>query len=1266
MLPPLSATEIKLACESVTDDKRQVLARKPSGEIEAAGSKGWGLYWTVAGAPEGVETMVSGYNQYLKRHQYLESMKIGTPLAEKKVKPIDDTGECLISRLEEDLPLLEQSPAYRLHEAEVEIEKCFMGCSTEQVSHKELKALIQELTDSATDFFPGDTDKLSDYLEELQAKLTPYKDGPSADAFRELQTQLATLPLTHHFETKQTENVERKKVKPLAARIVTAAVEIFEGARETIQNFLRTTITTLSELAGGHTGKKQDLAAVKEVFSGFHQDAGTPLETWSVTTEPVDEGDDFATPQSSLNESTEPSPNNISPFEDIDPMQALNWQARQLADDGLSEENPDTSSIDELKNEMPSLKELEDEVPLVKQSLHPQMSSLQPLNSLQVSAVEEEPGILRSVMTSLRAPEPYSLATSLSSFPSLYPTRDAVDELNSFIDEEQFLDCLDEEEAAEVQQALQEEDFLNGLQQEMNQPNEPGSPASLDEFASLPPMSLVPLTSLSQPGSISAVVEHKGVGEWRFANPLGPEEQTRAAKMWNECITEAYGGEGIRSLPEFEKRRLHTSFYHLCLNSEIPPTKSQLMEALKQHRSAIEELFPGTSEEVKKQPGLAKQPIMNGLANCVESLARSLNLDVASIQAMTKTARVMEQCAQALASSPYDDDGGAAARKEQLIELKRQLDTCRGPFDQIPGHESNNPNMVELHMPMEQDLGALHKQLDEQIAVMDQLIENDFSQHRNLATGKQRMLEGALQTIKAERDQVTKALPLATKKKVMKALQAKLNGLALLEQNYNEQLSALSVAPAGNQLEPDIVQKLHEFKAHLGEQMKAARIGSGAIKKGLQTALKTSAWLPVNKHYVMRHDGKLHHYDVENIPAGAMHWSTEAGLHPLGADGHADKTDVFKMAHGGRSSMSPEAEDHAVNAWVVKMKADDKKVMHKVRTAVPVPFPLIGTASDKFVQAITVRRLRETIALMLLESMGNTEAFRDAVDNPDKSIEFNAIHTSLLSPDKVREYLNTAADFLPDGFKLKKLVKKNLENEAAMLGYLQEAIKDLSEGHTAVEFHDEHGNNHTVKVKYDGVLFACPVNKMGQKKFKGVVPFNVWEDADPINMAAAKKMFGGMEVTEKLTGWVGAYLASPNSPDKKVLVEKLSRQIQHILANKLHHSDQNMALLLPSLLNTLGQYAADGYHDFCKSGKDRTGLENQHAIMKRAQIHATGDTDVPPVDAPQSQDERFSNQSALACTGQSEIVQQNFAEAGLKIDLGGKSTGQPLYDRVHY
>ena len=109
-----------------------------------------------------------------------------------------------------------------------------------------------------------------------------------------------------------------------------------------------------------------------------------------------------------------------------------------------------------------------------------------------------------------------------------------------------------------------------------------------------------------------------------------------------------------------------------------------------------------------------------------------------------------------------------------------------------------------------------------------------------------------------------------------------------------------------------------------------------------------------------------------------------------------------------------------------------------------------------------------------------------------------------------------------------------------------------------------------------------------------------------------------------------------------------------------------MALELASLLNTLGQYVADGYHDFCKSGKDRTGLENQHAIMKRAQIHAMGNTDVPPVDAPQSEDQRFSNQSALACTGQGEIVQYNIAEAGMKIDQGPAPTGEQLYTRVHY
>ena len=190
-----------------------------------------------------------------------------------------------------------------------------------------------------------------------------------------------------------------------------------------------------------------------------------------------------------------------------------------------------------------------------------------------------------------------------------------------------------------------------------------------------------------------------------------------------------------------------------------------------------------------------------------------------------------------------------------------------------------------------------------------------------------------------------------------------------------------------------------------------------------------------------------------------MHWSPGEGLHALDSDEHAGKTDVFKMDHGGRSSMSTTEENHAVNGWVVRMKAGDDRIMRKVRTGVPVPFPLIGRETEQIIQAITVQRLRETIALMLLESKGHTQEFQDAVDNPNQAIDFNAIHTSLLSPDKVRKALNSFAEKLPKNSKLRGIIKKKLDNEMAMHKYLQEAIRELSAAPTTIQFHDEEGHD---------------------------------------------------------------------------------------------------------------------------------------------------------------------------------------------------------------
>ena len=1259
-----------------------MLALKKPGQFEAVALPFTWLTWHITDAPEDVKTMVSEYNKYLLRHQELESKTKDKKLSNWDIKPLQGAGECLVSRFETDLEVLENSPAFRIHEAEIDLEKCLIRQSEGNTNPYELTALIYELIDSATNLFGTNSQLTSDYFQELFEKLQPYNNGLSQAGFEKLQERLklATLDeaeqdLLAHFDTKATDKHDRKTVKRLATDIVMAAMDFFENARDEMKTFFNTTFSKLSQLATGHAGKEADLAVVEEVFKGITPDlVTTPIATTPASAVADEEGEeDFETPQNTMTLATiaethkkantpESEASDRSPFEDINPEQGLTWEAMQLISDRLKIEASRKASPDDFDSPMPSLDDLADEDLIVQQSLRPVMFSTQQPGSLQqIDNEDNPPSILRSVMASLN-PEQLSMPPASMSFRAPYPDSAAIGELESFIDEERLFDGLSNEEALELEQTLQGEELLTELHQEMSLPSEPGSPLPEEEMGSRLPTSLVPPISISMTETPVTEMTDDELRQWHYANPLSPADQVLAAKTWNQCLVETYGQECLKKLPDSERRQLQTHFYQACMNSPAVPEKDELKAALGNYISSTERLFPLTCQALRNRSISAEDLLQHNLTPGIRSYAEELGFQTDSIDAMVTAAELMSNCVPVLSISPYDDSASLPERKQKLLALKEQLTTCNSAYSRVPGLEASNPNLHDLYMNIEKDLEGLNKTLNEHLEVVAQLIENDFSQHENLIAGQQRLTEGALETVEAEIRQVAEALTVARKRDVKKALQSKQAGLALLKDEYQQKLRMLSVEMPDDQMKLNIVTELHDYKHNLTTQLKAALIGSEAINRGLQTALNTTIWEPIKKHYVMRHNGKFRHYDITNIPAGALHWSRDKRVHLVEKSELPQKTDVFKLDHGGRSSMSTTEEHHAVNAWVVRMHAGENKIMSKIRTGVPVPFPLIGRETEEKVKAITVQRLKETIAMMVLEKKGSTDEFMAAVDDPDITISFDAIHTSLLSPDRVRRVMNAFAEKLGKGSKIRALIKKKLDNEAAMHGLLQEAIKELSAKPFDVEFHDDSGKKYSVNVKYDGVLFSCPINKMGQKKV-----YAVWGDVDKVNDDAALKMFGGTDVTVKPAGRVGTYLTNPKIPrEQKILVEKLSRQIQHILANKLHHDDQNQALKLASLLNTLGQYAADGYHDFCKSGKDRTGLENQHAIMTRAQIHAMDDTDIPPLDAPQSEEERFSNQSALACTGQEEIVQKNIAEAGMKIDQGSEPTGEQLYDRAHY
>lgn len=128
-------------------------------------------------------------------------------------------------------------------------------------------------------------------------------------------------------------------------------------------------------------------------------------------------------------------------------------------------------------------------------------------------------------------------------------------------------------------------------------------------------------------------------------------------------------------------------------------------------------------------------------------------------------------------------------------------------------------------------------------------------------------------------------------------------------------------------------------------------------------------------------------------------------------------------------------------------------------------------------------------------------------------------------------------------------------------------------------------------------------------------------------------------------GWVGEWLAQ--HPDNHAVVNTLVRQIKDIWNSKLHHTDGNepykFAQRLAILAHEIGAVPAWN----CKSGKDRTGM--QDAEIKREVISLHQKATLTPLASLPDSDGQEIFQKVLLNSGNLEIQKQNTGGAGNKV-----------------
>ncbi len=739
---------------------------------------------------------------------------------------------------------------------------------------------------------------------------------------------------------------------------------------------------------------------------------------------------------------------------------------------------------------------------------------------------------------------------------------------------------------------------------------------------------------------------------------------------WDKQVKQVFG-RPLEQLPPYEQRALGGYFYKLCTDKSIDTKTSsgKMKPFLTPYKTREENLLEQTAvllNQWKQQGSPGRKMVLSVDAKeGVKGLGISnrMSSDLAN-DASVVLKKLCCEFVPGVCGSPYDEVQSLEEYQQHLKQLQSDMTDEQSEFNQqLNRLLSASDEAKELGASIKKDSDRIKNKLDEKLGVVEVLIENDYSRTENLNVGAIRLIKSAVRVIKQEMEKAAN-LPAGTEAE-QASQEDRLLALGFQKRIFESEINQYEQAGRIKRLQPNIVENLHALRKKTWNQLIPFFATDDEtveqFDRMLEQELTTLPWQPVLKKYVMQDDeGNYHTYDIENIPMGALRWfpqlSEEAANLAYGGDGK----DPFNLKHCGRASMSTSEQEHAVNGWVVRMKdANGQQIMKKFRTGVPVSYPMFSSgASDQKIKEVVLNRLKETIVMMLLEAKGNTHKFRQALA-AGEPVSFSALHTSLLSPDMLRAGANKVAKKF--GASAHQLAAKKLDNEGRMLKLVEEAITELNKKPLELSFQDAGGNDHAVTVDYHGTLVACPVNGMGQK---GI--FNVWADSDRINKKAMKELFGHTDPTREPEGIVGEKLSDGSIPfERREFVKETARQIQYIVKHNRHHKSSETAVKLTTLMNTISPYLVDGYHDFCKSGKDRTGYVNKGCIATRAQNHTRQDQYLTPVDRPATAGERFSEQSALATTGQGEIVQQNLAEAGMKIDQGPERTGN-LFHRIHF
>ncbi|WP_171923641.1 type III secretion system effector inositol phosphate phosphatase [Salmonella bongori] len=377
----------------------------------------------------------------------------------------------------------------------------------------------------------------------------------------------------------------------------------------------------------------------------------------------------------------------------------------------------------------------------------------------------------------------------------------------------------------------------------------------------------------------------------------------------------------------------------------------------------------------------------------------------------------------------------------------------------------------------------------------------------------------------------------------------------------------------------------------------AHQVAVAAFREAQVQYLNNQPWQTIKN--TLTHNG--YHYTNTQCPAADM---------KIGAQ------DIFPNAYQGKGVCSSDTTNtqHATNLWMstlsVNENGKDKTLFCGIRHGVLSPYHV----KDPILRQVGAEnRAREVLtAALFSQPTLLTKALQDEV------VSLRLVSVGLLTTSTI------------------------VGNEDAMVQDQMRAWQSLTQPGNVIHLNlrNKEGKLQTVKIKPEIAAFNTGVNELTLKLGLG------HQASDNYNIGALHQLLGhDLRPEAPPGGWVGEWLAQ--HPDNHAVVNTLVRQIKDIWNSKLHHTDGNepykFAQRLAILAHEIGAVPAWN----CKSGKDRTGM--QDAEIKREVISLHQKATLTPLASLPDSDGQEIFQKVLLNSGNLEIQKQNTGGAGNKV-----------------